>query len=129
MEENTVAKAEKPSYSLYPSHTEKISSYAKNNNFRSDSAALQYIIDEFFKQKNKIMGIFMLYIGYPLIIVSLMLFVYLMTHNVNEILIGKDFYFNELYILDQVFLIMGMGALGITIPLIYIFKKKYAERK
>ena len=109
--------------SLRQSHIDKIKKLQKQQpkRFKTDASVIQHIIDAYFiKTKNIVFN----YIIYPIIITILMLYVTISTSNLNSILVAKGFYFNELYIQYNIFLVIGIFWLNITGISFYLCYKK-----
>jgi len=118
------------SISIKESKRNQILSHVKKHNYRSEAALWDEIINYFFnKDKKGVLKNFMVFMGYPLLIVGLMLYVSLTTQNANEILIKQGYYFNELYLANQVFYIIGFAFLGLTMPLTYLFFYKMKKKE
>ena len=121
-------KARNVSVSLYESQINKIKKHVKKSNvFTTEASLIQYIVDEYFKKvQGSRIRLFLSYCGYPMIITGMMLYISWSTSQVNAILVGQNFYFNELYILQQTFFIMGFLWLSIFASSIwfYISKRK-----
>jgi hypothetical protein len=121
-------KAYNVSISLYENQINKIKKHVrKSNNFRTEAAFFQYMVDEYFKKVHgSRLRMFLSYAGYPIIITALMLYVAWVTSGLNSILVGKGFYFNELYIQQQIFFIIGFFWLSMSAASIwaYIAKRK-----
>lgn len=116
-------RAETYPLSLRQSHIDKIKKLQKQQTkrFRTEASVIQHMIDSYFvKTKNIVFN----YIIYPIIITALMLYVTLSTSNLNGILIDKGFYFNELYLQYNIFLVIGIFWLNITGISFYLSYKK-----
>ncbi len=119
-------KAYQVSVSLYEDQINKIKNFVnKSNKFKTDASFFQHIVDEFFKkqQQNKTIS-FLSYCGYPLIIMILMLYVAISTSNLNKILMDKNIYFNELYIQQNIYFIVGFLWLSIFAGSIWVYVSK-----
>lgn len=128
--------------SLYQSQYNKVKKFAKTKNFRSDAAAFQYILDDFFKKsRKKILKDFMVYAGYPVIFAGLMLYISLSTQKINELLVKNavlsDVIANmlsdtgilyDLMVQNQIFYIIGFAWIGIGIAGFAVFFSKYRSK-
>lgn len=116
-------KAYSVNMSLRQSHLDKIKSLKKTNpkRFSSDASAIQHIIDSYFVKTKKIV---FTHIGYPIIITILMWYVTISTSNLNGILVEKGFYFNELYLQYNIFLVIGIFWVNITAISFWVCYKK-----
>lgn len=118
------------SVSLYQSQINMIRKFTKKSNrFKSEASVIQQAVDDFFNQGKKTLAKnFMLFMGYPLIIMTTMWYVATSTISVNNILMEQGYYLNELFIQSQIFLIIGFAWLGIftatTGIFIMILRKK-----
>jgi hypothetical protein len=101
-------------FSLYENqHINRIKNEVKKNKkFKTEASLIQHMVDSYFNRNKKILRN---YIFFPVIITGLMLYVALATQNLNNILIGEGYYFNELYIQMNIFYVIGFACLGITI--------------
>jgi len=99
---------------LKQSQVDQIVEFQKKHKKRypSNASAFQHIVDNFFKGGKRKNITFLLY---PFIIMILMLYAGISTVNLNSILIEQGLYFNELYIQQQIFYIIGFLFLSITI--------------
>ena len=116
------------SISLYESQINKIKNHVKKSNkFRTEASFFQHIVDEYFKkQQQSGVRTFLSYCGYPIIITAIMLYVAMSTIKLNQILVEQSFYFNDLYIQQNIYFIIGFLWLSITAASMwtYISKKK-----
>jgi len=122
-------KAQSVNASLYPDDLELVSDFAKKRK-QNFSEALRFIIRSFFKQYEKQMkaDVF-LFLVYPAVLCIIMLWGAITTENMMDILILKEFYFDELYILNRTFNIMGFGTLSWFIANMYIlYRKRHANK-
>ena len=118
--------------SLYESQINKVEQFLNHNKkFKSVSAFFQELIDDFFRTDNRsIFKDFMIYLGYPVVLMSLMLYVAAATDSVNKILINKGFFYSDLTNLSNMFYIIGFLFLGITIASVYfLWSKVQSEYK
>jgi hypothetical protein len=105
-------------------HVDGIKNLVETNKFKSEGEAARYIFNEHFSKFKKIKDI-MVYIGYPILLSALMLYVAIATENVNKILIGKELFFAELTYLANTFHIIGFGIIGVLLlPGTYLYFKK-----
>lgn len=113
------------SISLYESQYNKIKKYVKESkNFNSDSSFFQHIINSYFKRKkSSLTKNIALYLIYPIIFCIFSLFGSISTQNLQEILLGKDIYFAELFYLNRTFTVLGFGTLGFLLASIYLLYK------
>ncbi|MBE3095358.1 MAG: hypothetical protein IMZ52_10040 [Actinobacteria bacterium] len=116
------------SISLYPKQIENVRVFSEATKANSLAEAYQYIIDDFFNRDRKqLKKEFMVYLFYPIIFCAFASLSAVFTSNVNKILLEKGIYFNELYILSQVFLIIGFGSISVLIASIYLLRRKLIE--
>lgn len=114
--------------SLYPKQIENVRIFTEATKCRSLSEAYQYIIDDFFnKDKEQLKKQLMIYLFWPIIFCTFASFASIFTGNVNGILIKQGLYFDELYTLSQIFMVIGFGSVGILIASIYLLRNKMKE--
>lgn len=111
------------SVSLYLSQIEKIKKHVKHSKrFRREAEFFQFIVNDYFsRDTKKILKDFMAFIGYPIIIMTIMLYVSISTDNINKNLIGRGIYYNDLAMLANGFFIVGFAGLGLCIAGFYWF--------
>jgi hypothetical protein len=128
MAENTDDKAIGVNISLYPKQIENVRIFSGGNKFHSLSEAYQYIIDDFFnKDKEQLKKQLMVYLFWPIVFCAFASFASIFTGKVNGILIKQGLYFDELYTLSQIFMVIGFGSVGILAASIYLLRNKMKE--
>ena len=114
--------------SLYENQINKMEKLIKKSlRFRTPSALLQHMVDEYFKKVHgSKIRLFLSYCGYPLIIMATLLYIAMSTVRLNTILVRQGVYFEELYVQQQIYYILGFLWLSIFAASIwtYIVKKK-----
>lgn len=114
---------------LYPAEIEAIN-LLKNHKKFNFSETIRFIINEYFQRDNKkITKDFVFYLGYPLAFMVISLFASISTERLVNLLLEKSLYFNELYILSRVFLVMSFGSISIFVVSLYLLRRKFTEAK
>lgn len=119
------------SISLYPNQINKIRKYRKQNNkrFNSDAAVFQHIVNTFFEDENSKMKTFiLLYVIYPCVLCVLSWFSFVSTSRLIDILLEKDVYFNELYLLNRIFGIISFGMVGWLGASFYLLRSNIVDK-
>lgn len=114
--------------SLYPRHINAVKRFQDFKKFKGESEAYQYIIDDFFEDKSA-RNDFILYFFVPLVFVILTTIVNLSTGHVYNILLKQGLFFDDLFILSQVFLIISFGSIGVLIASVYYLRCKLKGEK
>jgi hypothetical protein len=127
MEEN---RAYGVTISLYNNQINQIRHHVKHSKkFKTEAAFFQSMVDEYFKKdKKKVIGTFLMYLGYPMVIMSLMLYVATSTDTINIKLMEKGFFFSDLTYLANTFFLIGFAFIGITLASFYVLWSKIRER-
>ena len=113
--------------SINKTHFDKISKYKNDNNkrFKSNADVFRHIIDTFFEDENeKIKNYIVLHVVFPSIFCAMTWFMSWSTSKLNEILLEKGFYFNELYLTNRVFSVLSFLMLGVLVASIYLLLYK-----
>lgn len=115
--------AQKFSISLYPRHIDKIQKHRKDNNFNSDAASLQNIIDQYFKHKHTGMKRdAIIFILYPIILCIFSLYGSNSISKIMDKLIAKNYtHIGELATLETIYTAFGFITLGILVTCMIIF--------
>lgn len=115
------------SISLYKSQIHKVEQFLRHTKkYKSLASFFQFLVDDYFKTSNKgLLKDFMIYLGYPIILMTLMLYVAKSTDDVNQLLINKGFFYSDLTYLSNMFFIIGFLFLGITMTCAYFWYSKY----
>ena len=117
-------RAQGKSFSFYKEDLEKVEKYAKDTE-RTVSEALRYIINTFLDTEYRsIKKDAIFFIVYPSLFCIFFLFGSFSTENLINILVQKGYYFDELYLLNRIFNIMGFGALSYLVANIYVLYRK-----
>ena len=115
--------AQKFSISLYPSHIDKVLKHKKENNFKSDAASLQSIIDQ--HSKNRFADIkrdIIILIIYPIVLCSFSLYGSRSISKIIDKLIAKNYtHIGELATLETIYTAFGFITLGILATCMIIF--------
>lgn len=121
-----VDKTSSCNFSLYNSQIKQIEKYLnRTKKFRTVSSFFQHLVDNFFnKSKGSLVKNFMLYTGYPLIIVVIMLYVARSTQNIESALLIEGYFLSILHDQSMIFLVIGFLWLGITAATTYAFMLK-----
>lgn len=122
-------KAKSSNFSLYPKHIEKIEKYA-NETDQDKSTALQNIINDFFKNRTKSIRQYLIYYFIvPLTFGALALGTAIYTTNMVTILWNKGIYFNELYVLNRFYTVVGFLTIGLMIAGLYILRLRVKRKE
>ena len=118
------------SVSLYNSQVDKIKKYVKHSKrFNSHAALFQHMVNNFFEtDKSSILKEFMVYTGYPVIIITIMLYVFITTESINMLLLDHGVYLNELLVQSRIFLVIGFAWIGLACALTYYFFSKHRSQ-
>lgn len=121
-----VDKTSSCNFSLYNSQIKQIEEYLnRTKKFRTVSSFFQHLVDNFFnKSKGSLIKNFMLYTGYPLVIVVIMLYVARSTQNIESALLTEGYFLSVLHDQSMIFLVIGFLWLGITAATTYAFMLK-----
>jgi len=116
--------------SLYPSHINQVKRFQVFKNFKGESEAYQFIIDSFFDNDDKTVRYnFILFLFVPLLFVVLTTVINLSTGKVYDILVRDGIFFDELFILSRVFMIISFSSIGVLIACVYWLHLKLKDRK
>ena len=119
-----VDKALSVTISLYQSQIKRIKEFVKKSSrFNTESAFMQMLVDNYFGKRVTMKDV-MLFIGYPLIFVGVMMYVANITDNINRQLLDEGFIVGELIFQNQIFYIIGFMFLGIAIAGGYYYVSK-----
>lgn len=111
--------------SLYPKQIDAVERFSSFKNFKYEAEAYQYIIEDFFKHDDKLAKYdFILYLVVPIIFCVLTTITNLSTDKVFNILLEQGLFFDELYLLSRVFMILSFGSIGILIACVYWYRVK-----
>ena len=114
---------------IYPNHLEKVKRFSLFKGYKGESEAYQYIIDDFFNSDDKqVKYDFILFFLTPLLFVVLTTVVNLSTSRVYDTLLREGFFFDELFVLSRVFMIISFGSIGILIACVYWLRRKLIDR-
>ena len=113
MDDKSIASAF--SLSIYPKHKKIIEKHRKTNNIRSDAAAIQDIIEQYWKLKFKgIKRDAVIFIVYPIIFCVFSLFCTTSLNKVIGISIREGYIFvGELKLLQGIFSAIGFISVGV----------------
>lgn len=124
---NDKDRARSVTFSLYESQINNLVEYRKKHKrFKYEAALVQHIIDSFFTPNIK--REFLVYVGYPIIITALMLYVAISTQALNDILAKEGYLFNELLVQTNIYYVIGFMWLGILMASVYWFFNKMKQR-
>jgi hypothetical protein len=115
MGENINQRSIPVSFSLYDKHKKIITEHQKTNKIRSEAAALQDIIEQYQKLKNKGLGKnIMIFIFYPAIICTFSLFCTLSINNIINLSLKNEYLIvPEMGLLQAVFSAVGFISVGV----------------
>jgi len=115
--------------SLYPRHIESVKRFQVFKKFKGESEAYQFIIDDFFSRDDKtVKQDFIMYLFIPLLFVILTTVVNLSTGRVYDTLLREGVFFDELFILSRVFMVISFSSIGVLIACIYWLRHKLISR-
>jgi len=119
-----VDKALSVTVSLYKRQIAQIKQFVeKSKRFNTESAFMQMLVDNYFGKRVTLKDV-MLFIGYPLIFVGVMMYVANITDGINRDLLDEGFIVGELVFQNQIFYIIGFMFLGIAIAGGYYYVSK-----
>ena len=113
--------------SLYPKHIDKIQEHRTKNNFKSDAASLQNIIDRYFKHKDAgIKKDAIILVLYPVILCIFSLYGAISISKIIDKLIAKNYtHIGELATLETTYVAFGFVTLGILASCMIVFFHKF----
>lgn len=108
--------------SLYNSQINKIREHVKNSKkYKTEAAFFQHIVDDYFnREKKNIIKNFILYLIYPIVLSSLMLYVAITTDGINKLLAGQGYFVVELAYVANNFYLIGFGCLSLLFVSMYL---------
>jgi len=116
------------SLSMYKEDVQKINNFAKKHekNFRSQAEIFRYILNSFFKQYDAdAKKDFVIHWVYPILLGGFATFGTVATQRLIEILYNRGLYFQELHVLNGIFVVLGAFSVGFFGANMYwYFKKK-----